>query len=69
MAAGVGGYNTESNGNLQEDFDGMEKETLVTKLKQVEFCLQLDGLHSRWQRQQRLKQYTLSRNVAKHAVC
>ena len=35
LVAGLGGYGVESNGNVQEDFDSMEKEMLVTKLKHV----------------------------------
>lgn len=45
LVAGVGGYGVETNGNTQEDFDSMEKETLVTKLKQVGLWLQL-GFYS-----------------------
>lgn len=43
FAAGVGpgGYGVENNGNVQDDFDSMEKETLVTKLKLVGFGSQL----------------------------
>lgn len=48
FVAGLGGYGVESNGNTQEDFDSMEKETLVTKLKQVGFSLQLDVTYSRF---------------------
>ena len=41
FTAGLGRYGAESNGNVQEDFDHMEKEALVTKLKQVGFGFQL----------------------------
>ena len=43
FVAGLGGSGGESNGK-QEDFDSMEKEALVTKLKQVGFSLKLDLL-------------------------
>lgn len=35
--AGTGGNGVESNGHAQEDYDSMEKDILVTKLKQVGF--------------------------------
>ena len=35
FAAGIAGNGVESNGNAQEDYDSMEKDDLVAKLKQV----------------------------------
>ena len=44
LVAGFGGYGGESNGNTQEGYASMEKETLVTKLQQV--GLPLGASHS-----------------------
>ena len=39
FVAGLGECGVVNKGNTQDDFDSMEKETLVTKLQQVGFSL------------------------------
>lgn len=43
FGTGTGGYGVESNGIVQEDYEGMEKDTLVSKLKQVGLPLSHQG--------------------------